>query len=284
MDDMEAIVKPNSVQDSLAKASGWILDVDGTLMQSALPGGEGGKAIDGAAELIEELREKGKRIVICTQASNITPRECAAGLAAAGLPVEADDMVTAGLAAALILKNKYPGGRILALGESGLTVPLQNAGLNLAEPGAPEEIDVVMVGHAHAYEAWWIDSACRAIDAGAGFYTTTDDFWFNGGLGRSVAPTAAIAAAIEAVIGIQATVVGKPSALLGGVLLQKLGLKGHAVVVVDDTIPHGIRLAHNMGAHSVMPLTGTSTREDAERSPEKPTLICDSVNDLRRLI
>jgi HAD superfamily hydrolase (TIGR01450 family) len=281
---MEAIVKSNVAIDALAKARGWIFDVDGTLMRSARPGGAGGKAIDGAADLIDKLRSQGRKVLVCTQASNITPRECAAGLAAAGLPVAENDMITAGFAAALILKDKFPGGRILALGESGLTAPLQNAGLNLAESGNPEKIDAVMVGHARAYEAWWIDSACRAIEAGAEFYTTTDDFWFNGGLGSFVAPTAAIAAAIEAVIGVRATVIGKPSALLGCVLLQKLCLEGHEVVVVDDTIPHGIQLAHNMGAHSVMPLTGTSTRDDAERSPEKPTLICDSVNDLRQLI
>lgn len=281
---MEAIIDSTSDLSFLAQSSGWIFDVDGTLMRSTRPGGQGGEAIAGAADLINQLRSRDKSVLVCTQASNITPGECAAGLAAAGLPVGEDDMVTAGFAASLILKDKYPAGRVLALGERGLTEPLQNAGLNLAGSGAPEEIDAVMVGHTHAYEAWWIDSACRAINAGAGFYTTTDDFWFNGGLDSIVAPTAAIAAAIEAVIGVRATVVGKPSALLGDILLQKLGLDGHEVVVVDDNIPHGIRLAHNMGAHSVMPLTGNSTREDAERSPEKPTLICDSVNDLRRLI
>lgn len=281
---MDAIVSSKTALKSLADAGGWILDVDGTLMQSARPGGEGGKAIDGAAELIVELREKGKRIVICTQASNKTPREYAAGLAAAGLPVTDEDMVTAGSGAAIILGDKFPGGRVLALGEQGLRVPLQDAGLELVDQEDEDRIDAVMVGNADAYPAWWIDSACRAIEAGAGLYTTTDDFWFNGGHGSFVAPTAAIAAAIEAVVGLKAVVIGKPSALLGGVLLQKLGLEGHDVVVVDDNIPHGIKLAHDLGALSVMPLTGASSREDAERLTERPTLICDSVNDLRRLI
>ncbi len=281
---MEAIENSNTTQKSLAEAGGWILDVDGTLMKSARPGGEGGKAIDGAAELIAELREKGKRVVICTQVSNQTPHECAAGLAAAGLPVTDEDLVTAGSGAAIILGEKYPGGRVLALGAQGLTGPLQEAGLELVVSDGEDRIDAVMVGNADAYPAWWIDSACRAIQSGAGFYTTTDDFWFNGGCGSFVAPTAAIAAAIEAVVGLKATVIGKPSVLLGGVLLKKLGLEAHDVVVVDDNIPHGIKLAQDIGALSVMPLTGASTREDAERLTEGPTLICDSVNDIRRLI
>lgn len=271
--------------ETLAAARAWILDIDGTLMRTARAGGEGGRVIDGAAALITWLRQQGLSILLCTQASGKTPIEYVEGLVSSGLPIDEQDVITAGLASAFILKERYPGGRILVLGTHGITVPMRDQGMNVVDPDTPPgEIDAVVLGSAASYETRGLDAACKAIEGGAGFYTTTDDFWFNGGRGRSIAPTAVIAAAIEAVVGVPATVVGKPSPLLGRMLLNTLGVEGHEVVVVDDTIPHGIRLACEMGAHSVMPLTGASRREEAAQLPdaEAPTLICESVNDLKR--
>jgi HAD superfamily hydrolase (TIGR01450 family) len=279
-------VYTSKIIEKLMNAKAWIFDVDGTLVRTARVGGEGGTAIEGAANLITSLRVKGCSVILCTQASGKTPKEYAEGLAAAGLPIQEEDLITAGFASALILKQRYPSGRILVLGTNGITDALRNEQLQVVDPQDPGEIDAVMIGSASSYDSHCINIACKAIIDGADFYTTTNSFWFDGGDGRSVAPTAVIAAAIGLVVERDATVIGKPSTLLGNLLLTKLGVKGGDVVVVDDNLPHGILLAHNMGATSIMPLTGASTREEAESLPgtEAPTLICESVNEINRLL
>jgi HAD superfamily hydrolase (TIGR01450 family) len=276
----------DDILDRLARARGWIFDIDGTLMRTAKPGGEGGSAFPGAADLLERLRAKGRRVLVCTQASTRPPAAYANILSAAGCPMEEDDVMTAGLGAALYLKDRYPGATILVLGSDGLTDPLKGAGLRIASPEHRGTIDAVMVGYAPFYESRSLDLACTAILGGAGFYTTTDEYWFHGGLGRSLAPSGFIALALGTVCGRTAQILGKPSAALGGVLLARLGLEGRDVVVVDDNLGHGIRLAHVMGALSVMPLSGASTRTDADAVPpdEAPSLICSDVGELYTLL
>jgi NagD protein len=272
--------------DLLAQARGWIFDIDGTLMRTAKAGGEGGRAIPGGIDFLRQLRASGRRIMVCTQASTRPPAAYADILNEAGYSVDGSEIMTAGLGAALYLQQHYPGGHILVLGSEGITVPLALAGLTVVQLEKPGAIDAVVVGHANAFESRVLDFACKAIIDGAGFYTTTDEFWFHGGLGRSLAPSGFMAAAIGTVCGRSAEVLGKPSPALGRLLLDHLRLSGCDVVVVDDNIPHGIRLAHAMGAHSVMPLSGASMRADAESLArrEAPTLICDDVGDLGALL
>lgn len=272
--------------DRLLEAKGWIFDIDGTLIRTAKFGGEGGTAFAGAGELLKRLRDAGRRIMICTQASTHPPAYYTEILNAAGFPVEEKQIMTAGLAASLYLQTHHPNSRVLVLGSDGITVPLTAAGLALAQFDFPGTVDVVMVGHAVTYDSRAINAACQAVLAGASFYTTTDEVWFHGGMGRSVAPSGFMSAAIGAVCGRKADILGKPSPALGRVLLNRLGMQGHEVVVVDDNIGHGIRLAHAMGAHSVMPLSGASSRLDVEslHKSDAPTLVCEDVGELNALI
>lgn len=272
--------------DRLVQAKGWIFDIDGTLIRTSKFGGEGGTAFPGAGELVARLRDAGRRIMICTQASTRPPAFYTGILKAAGFPVEENQVVTAGLAASLYLQTHHPNGRVLVLGSDGITVPVAAAGLAIVQFDDPGSVDAVMVGHAVSYDSRAVDAACKAVIGGARFYTTTDELWFYGGVGRSVAPSGFMSAAIGAVCGRKAEVLGKPSPALGDALLSRLGMRGHEVVVVDDNIEHGIRLAHVMGAHSVMPLSGASSRANmgSLHKSEAPTLVCENVGELNALI
>lgn len=261
---------------------GWVFDVDGCLVRTTRAGGKGGVPFPGAIEIMELLHDRGDEVVVCTNASELPPAVYAAHLRDIGLPVRDDAFVTAGSAAADHVLAHHPGARVLVVGAEGVTEPMRERGITLAAPGE-ELADVVVVGAASSYETPVLNAAALAVAAGAAFYTTVDSPWFSGGIRRSLAVSAAIAASIEFATGRKAEVAGKPSAVLAESLLRRLGVDGAASAVVGDA-PAEIRLAHHMGGTGILLLSGATAQSDADdlTGPTRPEIVLDDIAVLHR--
>lgn len=246
---------------SAVDADGWVIDVDGCLVRTARAGGAGGTAMPGAADLLDWLRRHGRNFVVCTNASQRPAREYVRHLREIGLDIAEEEMMTAATAAADHIALHHAGAQVLVVGDRGLDEALRDVGFTPAVaasgPGAGEGIGVVVVGAADSFSSAALNSACLAIaDHGAAFYVTVDTPWFHGGVGRSVASSSAMAAAIGAVTGCRPVVCGKPSPAIGGVLRKRLGGADRKLVVVGDMASIEIQLAHQMGALGVLVMSG----------------------------
>ncbi|MET1043023.1 MAG: HAD-IIA family hydrolase [Microbacteriaceae bacterium] len=271
--------------ERLAEATGWVLDVDGCLVSTTRAGGAGGVAIPGAIEFVAALRESGRSIRVCTNASQKSPREYAQHLRSLGFDIRDDEFLTAGSAAALYLADHHPGSRILVLGESGLLEPIREVGLEVVTDPS-DEADVVVVGADDHYSTEDLNAACLAVaDRGSPLYVTVDTPWFHGGRGRSICVSAAIAHAITWVTGVQPTVLGKPSPALAETLRRQLGGADMTLAVVGDA-PAELRLAQEMDAFGLLVLTGATRDSDvAGLGPElRPHLVADSVRHINSLL
>lgn len=271
---------------AIARARGWVLDVDGCLVRTNTAGGSGGTAIPGAAGLLCWLREQGREFVVCTNASQRPVAQYASHLRSLGLDIGDEQMMTAATAAALHMATRHPGASVLAVGDSGLEEALTSHQVPLAHPGG-RLADVVIVGSADAYTTAAINSACLAIaDNDAAFYVTVDFPWFHGGLGRSVSASTAIAAAIASVTGRHAQACGKPSEAIAQLLCERLGASGDDVVVVGDVAAIEIRLARMIGAYGVLVLSGGTARADLATLPpeHRPHMHVPDVGELLRMI
>lgn len=257
---------------------GWVLDVDGCLVRTSRAGGRGGVPIDGAVDLLHELRSAGDAVIVCTNASERAPASYAAHLRDIGLPVDDDAFVTAGSATAAHVQAHHPGARVLPVGDEGIVVPLLDLGIEVASPDDDRPADVVVVGAAASYSAADLNAAALAVDAGAAFYSTVATPWFHGGVGRSLAVSSAIAASIAWATGRDPVVGGKPSAVLGESLLRRLGLPAAEVAVVGDSVAE-IGLAREIGGLAVLVLSGAVTPEDltALTGPDRPDVVLDDV-------
>ncbi|WP_157105894.1 HAD-IIA family hydrolase [Nocardia sienata] len=258
----------------------WILDVDGCLMRTARAGGSGGTAMPAAGEFVAALHRAGHAVIVCTNASQRPPAEYAQHLRDNGIEIADQDFVTAGSAAADYIANHHRGARVLAVGDRGLIEPLTAHGLDLADPG-DRPADVVVVGAADSYTTAAINAAALAVDAGAALYTTVNLPWFHGGLGKSVAVSAAMAHAIAWAAGAEPIVLGKPSAALGETLTSRLDVDPAQISVVGDATAE-IDLARSMGAHSVLVLSGATDPAAlaALPDPRRPDLVATDIEDL----
>jgi HAD superfamily hydrolase (TIGR01450 family) len=252
---------------------GVVFDIDGCLMRGA-------RALAGAAETVAALRDRGLAVRYFTNDSSKTPAQIATRLEHAGVGAQSGEVLTSALVAAGYAADRFPGGRVLALGGTALEEAFTDRGLHLVRE-APA--DAVIVGRDLAFGYEKLQAACQAIWAGAAFLATNLDRRMPVENGY-VAGTGAIVKAVAWATARTPLVTGKPSVWAGRAALRSLGLAAREVVVVGDQLEQDVRMGKAIGARAVLVLTGSSTQEDVSRVPprQRPDAVLSDVSALTR--
>jgi len=187
-----------------------IFDMDGTLVLGS-SAGNGHSPLPGAVALLAKLRARGTPFQVFTNGTAKLPRQYAASLRDAGLDVRDTEMVTPARAAAdWFGLNKIK--RVRALGLEGLQGPLREAGLDVIGPSQKADgVEAVITGWYREFQLADMDLACRDIWAGAIATTCSNVPFFATKDGPTIGHSFAINAAIRALTGKRARVLGKPS-------------------------------------------------------------------------
>ena len=246
----------------------WLVDMDGVLVR-------GEHAIAGAAEFIRRLRERELPFLVLTNNSIYTRRDLAARLALSEIDVPEDAIWTSALAAAGFLDAQRPGGSAFAIGEAGLTTALHDVGYTLTER-AP---DYVVLGETRTYSFERITTAIRLVAAGARFIATNPDPTGPGPTGL-VPATGSVAALITRATGVEPYYVGKPNPLMMRSALNAINAHSETTAMVGDRMDTDVVAGLEAGMHTILVLTGSTHREQAEAFPYRPSRIVDSIADL----
>lgn len=250
----------------------WLTDMDGVLVHE-------NAAIPGASDLLQQWVDTSHRFLVLTNNSIFTPRDLAARLERSGISVPEDNLWTSALATADFLASQRPGARLFAIGEAGLTTALHNAGFILTEI----DVDYVVLGETRTYSFEQITTAVRLISKGAKFICTNPDA--TGPSADGILPaTGAVAAMITAATNRRPYIVGKPNPMMFRSALNKIEAHSETTGMIGDRMDTDIIAGMEAGLFTVLVLTGITTRDDLERFPYQPSLVLDSVDDLRRLL
>lgn len=244
------------------------MDMDGVLVheQSAIPG---------ADRFLARLRDLGIPFLVLTNNSIYTRRDLSARLRASGLDVPEDAIWTSALATARFLEDQRPGGSAFVIGEAGLTTALHSAGYTLTE----REPDYVVLGETRTYSFERITAAIRLIVQGARFIATNPDP--TGPTPDGPLPaTGSVAALISRATGVDPYFVGKPNPLMMRSALNAIDAHSETAAMVGDRMDTDIVSGLEAGMHTVLVLTGSTQRAEAERFPYRPSRIVDSIVDL----
>lgn len=118
--------------------------------------------------------------------------------------------------------------------------------------------------------------AMRNIREGASFIATNTDATL--ATERGFKPGGgAIVRAIEVASGKRATVVGKPSKIMGEFILRELEIEPSDSLLIGDRLETDIAFGRALGMHTALVLTGVSTEEEVEKSDVKPDYILESL-------
>ncbi|GAA1138496.1 HAD-IIA family hydrolase [Nesterenkonia lutea] len=251
----------------------WLTDMDGVLVREQ-------EALPGAAELLEQWRRKDLPYLVLTNNSIFTARDLSARLRHSGLVVPEERIWTSALASATFLANQIDPvsnaqGSCYVIGEAGLTTAIHAAGFIMTETNP----DYVVVGETRNYSFEAITKAVRLINDGARFILTNPDA--TGPSAEGVLPaTGAIASLITKATGREPYVVGKPNPMMFRSALNHLGAHSMETAMIGDRMDTDIVAGMEAGMHTILVMSGLSSRSSIADFPFRPNRIIDGVYEL----
>jgi NagD protein len=168
-----------------------------------------------------------------------------------------------------------PGGRAYVIGEAGLTTAMHEVGFVLTDV-AP---DYVVLGETRTYSFEAITRAIRLVEQGARFVATNPDPTGPSTEGPLPA-TGSVAALITRATGREAYFVGKPNPVMMRAGLNQIGAHSETSSMVGDRMDTDIVAALEAGLESILVLTGSTSRDQIDRFPFRPSRVVASVADL----
>jgi len=244
---------------------GYLIDLDGTMYN-------GNEKIEEAADFINRLRKVDKPFLFLTNNSTANPETVTNKLKKVSDVKAYPKEVFTSTEATITYLHKMKARRIYVIGEAGLLEGLRAADFKLTD----HEVDAVVVGLDSQVDYAQLEKATLLIQEGAAFIGTNPDT--NLPTERGLVPgNGALIAFLEASTGQEATVIGKPEAIIMEAALEKIGLKKEDVLMVGDNYTTDIQAGIRNGIDTLLVLTGFTRKEDVVNLPTPATHVVDTL-------
>ncbi len=245
---------------------GVLLDIDGVLHISMQP-------IAGAAETLGWLEREGYKTCFVTNTTTVSRSLLAQQLQRIGLPVRAEQIITAPMATASYIRQHYPGKRCWVLTKGDTEEDF--AGIDLVDADA--DADVVVIGGAEellSYEA--MNHAFRMLMNGAVLLAMHTNLYWRTASGLQL-DSGPFVHALEIATGQHATVLGKPHRAFFEEALSLLGVTANESLMVGDDIENDIGGAQAAGIPGVLVCTGKHRADSTLLERVHPDAILPSI-------
>jgi NagD protein len=236
-------------------SQGYLIDMDGVIYR-------GSTLIPGAADFIRQLQQSATPFVFLTNNSERSPKDLVNKLDALGLKVSWKDFYTAAHCTADFLVRQKPDASAFVIGEGGLIVALQEAGIAFDSINP----DYVIVGEGRLLNFEIMEKAMRLIDKGSRLIATNPDTWCPTDNGPRPG-TGAVTALLESATGQKAYYLGKPNPFMFVMARKRLGLRTGETIMIGDTMETDIRGATELELQAYLVLTGSTRAEDVAAYP-----------------
>jgi HAD superfamily hydrolase (TIGR01458 family) len=248
-------------------ADGVLLDIDGVLTVSW-------DALPGAAEVIHWLQAEGIEFCLVTNTSSKSRDQIAARLAGAGMPVDADRILTA----ARYLNEHLAGVGCLVVNEGDISQDLEGVAMVDARSAG-----VVLLGGAGPSTGYReLDAVFKLAVDGVPVVALHRNARYQTADGPAL-DMGAFIVGIEAAAQTEVTVVGKPAEAFFHAAQADLGTRAESTVVVGDDIDSDVLGAQATGMIGVLVRTGKFRPSDLEGAEAQPDHVIDGIGDLPAL-
>jgi len=178
---------------------------------------------------------------------------------------------------ARVLRHEYPAGtRVHVFGMPSLKQAIADQGFELVDEEA--EVVVASLDRDITYEK--CKRAASQILNGARFVATNLDpnVPAEGGL---LPGTGSMIALLETATGVTPTATGKPEAAMFNIAMEQMGAKPETTAMIGDRLDTDILGAQRAGLNSILVLSGSSNREEAEAY--NPDFIFEDIAELLQI-
>lgn len=249
-----------------------VTDCDGVLWVS-------GQAIPGSPEVLNRLRELGKKIFYVTNNSTKTRDELVEGATKLGYIAHKEEIISTAYLTAAYLKSIEFTGKAYVIGQTGITQELDN--INVRHTGSGP--DILEDSLQQAIDDFKIDPQINAVIVGFDrffsypkllkaatylgnpdclFIATNTDERFPGGAPKVLPGTGTFVSAVETCALRKPIVMGKPSSYVGTVLVQEHKIDPERTLMIGDRCNTDIMLGSRCGFQTLLVLSGVHSLKD----------------------
>jgi 4-nitrophenyl phosphatase len=254
---------------SLAGVRGFLLDMDGTLYLSS-------QLLPGAADFLAYTASTGIPIQLLTNNSSRSSAAYVHKLAAMGIAIPPEQILTSGAAAARYLRGRAAGSRVAVFGTPELETEFREFGfsLDMADPA------YVVLGFDMTIDYAKLTRLCDLVRAGLPYIATHPDFNCPTATGF-IPDIGAIIAFVEASTGRRPDVViGKPNRHILDMAAARLRLPLDSLCMVGDRLYTDIAMGQAAPIRTALVLSGETKADDVPGSPFQPDHIFENIGDL----
>lgn len=261
----------------LKKKTLFLLDMDGTIY-------EGSRLFPGTLPLLQAIARRGGRYLFLTNNSSSSVELYVRRLQEMGIPACREDFFTSAQATALVLRQEYPGRRVYCMGTESLKAELRLGGIDVAD--APiEEVTVALAGFDRQLTYEKLLDMCVLLRRPQVAYLATNPDWVCPVEGGHFIPDCGgMCQLLEHATHRMPRFIGKPEPLMVAYAMALTGRKAEETLMIGDRLYTDIAAGNRAGVDSLCVLSGETSLEDLETSPDQPTYVLEDVGVLARLL
>ncbi|HIQ68253.1 MAG TPA: HAD-IIA family hydrolase [Candidatus Faecousia excrementigallinarum] len=254
----------------------YLFDMDGTLYL-------GERLFEFTRELLDTLKATGRRYLFMTNNSSKSVEDYIKKLEKLGIPALKEDFLTSSQATAWYLQKHHPGKTLYVCGTRSLQRELRQAGFTVTED--VEKTQCIVMGFDTELTFRKLQDVCYLLSTRGDipYIATNPDYVCPTEFG-SVPDCGSVCDMVFNATGKRPVVIGKPSPLMPELAMEKTGFSKEETAVVGDRIYTDIKSGLNAGIAGILVMSGETTREILDESPDKPDLVLEDASEILKAI
>lgn len=249
----------------------YLFDMDGTLYL-------GDQLFSFTIDLLRKIKETGGMYMFMTNNSSKSVSAYIEKLAKLGIPATEDEFITSSQATAYYLKNNHPTAKLYVCGTESLKTELRSQGFTITED--LDEVECIVMGFDTELNFKKLhDVSFMLCTRELPYIATNPDYVCPTEFG-SVPDCGSVCDMIFNATGKRPVVIGKPEALMPQLAMAKTGYDKKQTVVIGDRIYTDIKSGINAGTVTMLVMSGETTKEILDASPEKPDFVLEDASEI----
>ena len=257
--------------ENLSNINLFLFDMDGTLYLGDI-------LFDFTKELLDKIRNAGKKYLFMTNNSSKSVADYVKKLAKLGIEATEKDFITSSQATAYYLKLHHKDARLYVCGTNSLKEELRKEGFTVTE--VLEEVDCIVMGFDTELTFKKLEDVSRLLLTRELPYIATNPDYVCPTEFGSVPDCGSVCDMIYNATGKRPVVIGKPTALMPELAMQQWGYQKDETAVFGDRIYTDIKSGLNAGTVAVLVMSGETTQEILDASEEKPHLVLKDCSEI----
>jgi HAD superfamily hydrolase (TIGR01450 family) len=243
----------------------------------------GSRLYDFTIELLEEIKRTGGKYLFITNNSSKSVSDYVKKLAGMGITATREDFMTSSQATAYYLHKYHEGQRLYVCGTESLKEELRGEGFTVTTN--IDEVDCIVMGFDTelTFQKLHDVSYMLLTRPELPYIATNPDLVCPTEFG-SVPDCGSVCGMIYNATGKRPVVIGKPSSLMPELAMDKLGFSKEQTCVVGDRIYTDVKSGLNAGCIGILVMSGETTYEILEQSPDKPHLVLESAREILNVL